>query len=230
MLLNIETIPVVIAIDGPSGAGKGTLSQLVAKTLGFNLLDSGALYRLVALSALNQQADIQNETRIEPIAKHLDVIFDVSGDNTRVILAGEDVTRAIRNENVSMAASVVAAYPSVRTALLQRQKDFARAPGLVADGRDMGTTVFPQAQVKIFLTASAEARAERRCKQLEQKGVSVDMQALIRDIQERDDRDTNRASSPLKPADDAFVLDSTAMTIEQVLSTILQKIDTKLMV
>ena len=215
---------VVIAIDGPSGAGKGTLSQLVAKRLGYHLLDSGALYRLVALSAIKQAADLQDEQVIADIASQLQVRFDVTGDATRVMLAGEDVTDAIRHENVSMSASVVAAYPKVRAALLQRQKDFAQAPGLVADGRDMGTTVFPQAKVKIFLTASAEARAERRYKQLIQKGAAVEMAALIKDIKDRDDRDTNRASSPLKPADDALVLDSTSLSIEQVLSAILAQV------
>lgn len=219
----MNTDAVVIAIDGPSGAGKGTLSQLVAKHFGFNLLDSGALYRLVALSAIKQAADLQDEPRIAAIAGQLQVRFDVTGDSTRIILADEDVTDAIRHENVSMSASVIAAYPQVRAALLQRQKDFAQAPGLVADGRDMGTTVFPQAQVKIFLTASAEARAERRYKQLVEKGVAVGMAELIKDIKDRDDRDTHRSSSPLKPADDALLLDSTSLTIDEVLAAILQR-------
>lgn len=212
---------VVIAIDGPSGAGKGTLSQLVAKKLGYHLLDSGALYRLVALSALKLNVDLQEEHAVAAVASRLDVKFDVSGDITRIFLAGEDVTDEIRRENVSMNASLIAAYPQVRGALLQRQRDFAQAPGLVADGRDMGTTVFPEAAVKIFLTASAEARAERRFKQLQQKGVAVDMKELVEDIKARDARDTQRATSPLKPADDAVILDSTALTIEQVLNAIL---------
>lgn len=220
--MNTESF--VITIDGPSGAGKGTLSQLVAKRLGYHLLDSGALYRLVALSAHKLSINLQDEQAIADVASHLQVKFDVDGDATRIFLVGEDVTDAIRHESVSMNASVVAAYPKVRNALLQRQKNFAQFPGLVADGRDMGTTVFPLAQVKIFLTASAEARAERRYKQLTQKGVAVDMAELIKDIKDRDDRDTNRSVSPLQPADDALVLDSTSMTIEQVLAAILHKV------
>lgn len=221
--MNTDNV-VVITIDGPSGAGKGTLSQLVARHLKYHLLDSGALYRLVALSAHKLNSNLQDEDAIAEIAKALAVKFDVAGDATRILLQDEDVTHAIRDENVSMSASVVAAYPKVRAALLQRQRDFAQAPGLVADGRDMGTTVFPNAQVKIFLTASAEARAERRYKQLLQKGAVVDMAELVRDIKARDERDTQRETSPLKPADDALVLDSTLMTIDQVLNAILNSV------
>lgn len=222
--MNTHAHPVVIAIDGPSGAGKGTLSQLVAKQLGYHLLDSGALYRLVALSALTRHANLQDEQAVADIARHLDVTFDIHGETTCILLAGDDVTNAIRQEAVGMNASVVAAYPSVREALLQRQKDFAQAPGLVADGRDMGTTVFPQAQIKIFLTASAEARAERRFKQLAQKGITVDMADLINDIKERDERDMNRTTSPLRPAADALVLDSTSLSITEVLEKILARV------
>lgn len=213
--------PTVIAIDGPSGSGKGTLSQLLAKKIGFHLLDSGALYRLVALAALKQDDNIQDERQVEQVAAQLDVRFDITDESTRILLSGEDVTSAIRNEIISMNASVVAAYPGVREALLKRQRDFRQLPGLVADGRDMGTTVFPDADIKIFLTASAEARAQRRYKQLVEKGESVDMNALIKDIQERDERDSKRTVSPLKPAADAILLDSTQMTIEEVLEAML---------
>jgi len=200
------------------------MSQLVARHLKYHLLDSGALYRLVALSAHKLNSNLKDEDAIADIASSLQVKFDVDGESTRILLAGEDVTQAIRDESVSMSASVVATYPNVRTALLQRQRDFAQAPGLVADGRDMGTTVFPNAHVKIFLTASAEARAERRYKQLVQKGIEVDMAELVRDIKARDDRDTQRETSPLKPAADALVLDSTLMTIDQVLNAILNTV------
>ena len=213
--------PTVITIDGPSGSGKGTLSQLLAKKIGFHLLDSGALYRLVALAALKQGVNIQDERQVEQVAAQLDVRFDITDESTRILLSGEDVTSAIRNEIISMNASVVAAYPGVREALLKRQRDFRQLPGLVADGRDMGTTVFPDADIKIFLTASAEARAQRRYKQLVEKGESVDMNALIKDIQERDERDSKRTVSPLKPAADAILLDSTQMTIEEVLEAML---------
>ena len=213
--------PTVIAIDGPSGSGKGTLSQLLAKKIGFHLLDSGALYRLVALAALKQGVNIQDERQVEQVAAQLDVRFDITDESTHILLSGEDVTSAIRNEIISMNASVVAAYPGVREALLKRQRNFRQLPGLVADGRDMGTTVFPDADIKIFLTASAEAREQRRYKQLVEKGESVDMNALIKDIQERDERDSKRTVSPLKPAADAILLDSTQMTIEEVLEAML---------
>lgn len=214
----------VVTIDGPSGSGKGTISQLLAQKLGFHMLDSGALYRLTALAADHHNVDLDNEEALEVLAGHLDVQFDTSGEATRIILEGEDVTDAIRVEKVSMDASQVAAQPRVREALLARQRDFRQAPGLVADGRDMGTTVFPQADVKIFLTASAEERANRRYKQLLEKGESVSLPALLEDIRARDDRDMNRSASPLKPAADAIVLDSTVLSIEQVLEKVLEAV------
>lgn len=214
----------VITIDGPSGSGKGTLSYLLAKRLGFHLLDSGALYRLVALAVEKRGVDINDQQQVAKIAAELDVRFD-GEESMCTYLAGEDVTTAIRNEKISMNASVVAAYPLVREALLTRQRAFCQAPGLIADGRDMGTTVFPNADTKIFLTASAQARAERRYKQLLAKGEEVDLASLIKDIEERDERDSKRAVSPLKPAPDAIVLDSTQMSIDEVLDTMLNMVN-----
>lgn len=220
--MNPPSAVTVITIDGPSGAGKGTLSQLLARQLGFYLLDSGALYRLVALAVGQQNVDINSETAVAAVAQRLDVSFDTAGATTRVLLWGNDVTHAIRAEGVSMNASVVAAYPGVRAALLARQRAFRQLPGLVADGRDMGTHVFTDAGKKIFLTASAQARAERRYQQLIAKGEAVDMEVLIKDIQARDERDSSRSISPLKPAADAYVIDSTEMTIDDVLHAMLE--------
>ncbi len=224
LAMNISA-PIVITIDGPSGSGKGTLSQMLARHLGYHLLDSGALYRLVALAAIKKGVDLNSEEAVSQVATGLDVIFSLENDESaQILLEGVTVTDAIRQEAVSMAASKVAAYPSVRAALLERQRVFAVAPGLIADGRDMGTTVFPAAKVKLFLTASAEARAERRYKQLCAKGESVDMAELIRDIRARDERDSNRAISPLKPAGDAVIIDSSAMSIDEVFTKMLAAI------
>lgn len=214
----------VIAIDGPSGAGKGTLSRLVANRLGYHLLDSGALYRLTALAAMNERVDIDDSEAVAKIARHLNVAFEADGTETRILLNDRDVSREIRTEAVSMNASKVAAYPPVREALLQRQRDFRKEPGLVADGRDMGTTVFPDARVKIFLTASPEARAERRYLQLLEKGEKVDVEALAEDIRRRDQQDSERSASPLKPAEDAHCLDSTDLSIDEVLEQILETV------
>ncbi|MDO8344373.1 MAG: (d)CMP kinase [Cellvibrio sp.] len=217
--------PIVITIDGPSGSGKGTLSQMLARHLGYHLLDSGALYRLVALAAMKKGVDLANEQAVSSVAIGLDVIFSLENkESAQILLEGIKVSDEIRQEAVSMAASQVAAYPGVRAALLERQREFAIAPGLVADGRDMGTTIFPTAQVKLFLTASAEARAERRYKQLCLKGESVDMAALVRDIRERDERDSSRTISPLRPAEDAVIIDSTSMTIDEVFTKMLAAI------
>jgi CMP/dCMP kinase len=218
----------VVTIDGPSGSGKGTLSQLLAKQLGFHLLDSGALYRITALASLQNNIDLDNVEAVAGVALNLQIRFDVSGDKTVIFLEDKNVTDAIRSEAISMAASKVAAYPAVRSALLARQRAFATAPGLIADGRDMGTVVFPSAPVKLFLTASAEARAERRYKQLIAKGEIVDKTILVKEIQERDDRDTKRSVSPLVPASDAVIVDSTSMSIEQVFDFMLTEIHKKI--
>jgi cytidylate kinase len=216
----------VITIDGPSGAGKGTLCSLLARQLGWSLLDSGALYRLLAFCAGNHAVDLANEQSLSLLAAHLDVQF-IAGSNgkaQRIILEGDEVTQAIRNERVGAEASQVAALPAVRAALLQRQRAFREAPGLVADGRDMGTVVFPDAPLKVFLTASAEERARRRYLQLKDAGADVTLGSLIDEIRLRDARDTQRVVAPLKPALDAIVLDSTALSIEQVLERILSEV------
>ncbi|UTT84451.1 (d)CMP kinase [Vibrio pelagius] len=218
----------VITVDGPSGAGKGTLCMLLAEKLGFHLLDSGAIYRVLALAAIHHGVDTESEDALVPLATHLDVQFIAEGELVKVILEGEDVSGELRKEETGMAASKVAALPRVREALLRRQRAFSAAPGLVADGRDMGTVVFPNAEAKIFLDASAEERANRRLKQLQGKGLDVKFDDLLSEIQERDDRDRNRPVAPLRPAEDALVLDSTSMNIEQVVEKALHYIESKL--
>lgn len=207
----------VIAIDGPAASGKGTVAQRVAAALGLHYLDSGALYRLVALAAQRAGIPFDDEPAVAALARRLDADFRDGG----VWLAGERVDAAIRTEAVSSAASRVAALPAVREALLERQRAFRAAPGLVAEGRDMGTVVFPRARLKIYLTASAEARAERRYKQLMEKGLGANIQALLRDIRERDARDSARLAAPLKPAEDAIEIDTTELTIQQVVDRVL---------
>lgn len=207
----------VITIDGPSGAGKGTLCKAMADALQWHLLDSGAIYRVLALAALHHQVDVSSEEALVPIAAHLDVRFVSHDGEMEVILEGEDVSTEIRSQDVSNTASRVAAFPRVREALLRRQRGFRELPGLIADGRDMGTVVFPDAPVKIFLDASSEERASRRMLQLQEKGFSVNFERLLSEIKERDERDRNRAIAPLVPAADALVLDSTTISIEQVI-------------
>jgi len=215
----------VITIDGPSGSGKGTVSRLIANQLGWHFLDSGALYRLVALAALNHQLDFSSENEIALIARKLNVEFKVNSgvDEPQILLEGALVGDEIRSEQCGNAASKVAALPAVREALLERQRDFRCSPGLVADGRDMGSVVFPGAELKIFLDASAEERAQRRYKQLKGKGMSANLAALLEDIQVRDARDRNRSVAPLVPAEGAILVDSTAQGIDEVVAAVLEE-------
>jgi cytidylate kinase len=215
------TVP-VIAIDGPSGSGKGTIARRVAGALGYHLLDSGALYRLVALSAQKSGVSLENGAKLAHLAFELDVRFDSDEDGEEQIWLGdENVTGEIRTEEAGAGASAVAQIPAVREALFERQRAFQQPPGLVADGRDMGTQVFPDAVLKVFLTASAEERARRRHKQLKDKGLDVSLAALSRDIEDRDKRDSERSVAPLRPAEDARILDSSGQSIEAVTKTVL---------
>ena len=213
----------VVTLDGPGGAGKGTISYLLAQKLGWHLLDSGAMYRVLALAALQHGISLNDEESLGELAQVLDVEFRPATESPvcEVILEGQNVSHDIRTEEAGNNASIVAALPAVRAGLLARQKAFQETPGLIADGRDMGTVVFPEAPVKIFLTASAEERATRRYKQLKEKGFDVSLRDLCNEIKERDDRDANRAVSPLKPADDAILLDSTELAIEAVFEQVL---------
>ena len=208
----------VIAIDGPTASGKGTIAEIVAKTLGFHYLDSGALYRLVALAAQKSNIALDYEEKLGNIAATLDARFEAG----EISLGTERVTDQIRAEAVGLAASRVASLPGVRTALLQRQRDYRMSPGLVADGRDMGSVVFPDAQLKVFLTATAEARAERRYKQLKQKGIPANIDVLLSELRERDARDASRSVAPLAQTADARLLDSTSLGIQEVAQLILE--------
>jgi cytidylate kinase len=204
----------VITIDGPSGSGKGTISRLLARELGYHFLDSGALYRIVAYAAGRRDIALDDESELVRLIADLDIHFSADGGEDEVQLDGEQVGLAIRSEAAGAGASRVAALPGVRRALLQRQRSFHAAPGLVADGRDMGTVVFPHAELKIFLTASPEERAKRRFNQLKEKGKKVDYAGTLADIQARDERDANRSVAPLRPAEDAVIVDSSELDIE----------------
>ena len=208
----------VITIDGPTASGKGTVAHKVADKLGFHFLDSGSLYRLTALTAIRRATDLHDEHAIAKLAEHLPVSF-AGGE---ILLAHENVSQAIRAEEVGNLASQIAALPTVRQALYALQLGFRKAPGLVADGRDMGTVIFPNAQLKVFLTASVEARAQRRYKQLIDKGFSANMEDLLSDVQARDDRDTHRAIAPLVPAEGAHFLDTSNMTADQAIEQVLK--------
>ena len=202
----------VITIDGPSGVGKGTLAQYLTCKTGFHLLDSGAIYRALAFGAVKNKLALDDVPGLVTLAETLPVEFVA----TSILYEGEDVTSKVRTEEVAGVASTVAVIPEVRAALMARQKAFAESPGLVADGRDMGTVVFPDADLKLYLTASAEIRAERRVKQLKNQGVSANIHQITRDIEERDERDLNRKTAPLKPADDAIIVDTSNLNIEDV--------------
>lgn len=213
------TIP-VLTIDGPSGAGKGTVSRAVAKQLGWHYLDSGSIYRSLAIAVLKAGVELQDIAAIVAVAKEMLLEFDC-GEELTVRLDGEDITPQLGTETTGNTASVVAAYPEVRAVLLQKQKDFQRLPGLVADGRDMGTVVFPEAEYKVYLTASAEERAKRRHKQLIEKGIDANLAQITSEIEERDRRDQERKTAPLAMADDALFIDSSEMTIEEVISAVM---------
>jgi cytidylate kinase len=224
--MNTETQQAqVITIDGPSGSGKGTISQLLAKELGWHFLDSGALYRLLALAADRHAIALDDEASLETLAEYLDVEFVDNGKGgAAIVLESEEVTDSIRTEEAGNAASKVAALPGVRRALLARQRAFREAPGLVADGRDMGTVVFPDATLKFYLTASAEERAQRRYKQLIEKGMDVNLASLVEEIAQRDARDASRTVAPLKPATDAVQIDTTGIGIEGVMEKVIRQV------
>jgi len=218
----------LITIDGPSGSGKGTVCHILAKKLGWHLLDSGALYRILAYAALQQKVALNDAQALADLALTLDVSFVSNGNGVDTLLSAENVGDKLRTEVVAQAASEVASIELVRSALLARQKAFLQQPGLIADGRDMGTVVFPEAKVKVFLDASAEERAQRRFNQLQDKGFNVSIAQILSEIKERDYRDRNRAVAPLRPADDALVIDSTTLTIDQVVDKVLTLTELKL--
>ena len=217
----------IITVDGPSGAGKGTLCYALAEKLGFALLDSGAIYRVTALAALKRAVDLSDEFQLAELARNLNIEFLPVDGEVNIMLDGMNVSSLIRTQEVAEAASKIAVFPQVRAALLQLQQDFAKNEGLIADGRDMGTVVFPNAQVKLFLDASAEERAKRRYKQLQNKGINGNFAQILAEIQERDFRDRNREVAPLKPADDALLLDSTTLSIDEVIAQALVYIQQK---
>lgn len=220
----------VITIDGPSGSGKGTIAQRISTRLGWHYLDSGAIYRVLALNARRHQADLSNGAELADLARRLAVVFieDPQNHDLQVLLEGEDVTQAIRDQSCSQDASTISSLTAVREALLERQRAFCKAPGLVTDGRDMGTVVFPDAEIKIFLDASLEERAQRRYLQLKKQGFDVSLASVVKGLAERDERDINRSISPLLPAADAVHVDTTGLTIEEVIQAVLDQVRKRL--
>ena len=217
----------VITVDGASGTGKGVVTQLVAKALGWNLLDSGAIYRVLALAAIKHELALEDEAALVALANHLDIQFKSSEcfEFPHIFLENQEVTEEIRTEFIGNTASKISRLPGVRLALLEKQRAFRRTPGLVTDGRDMGTVVFPDASLKIFLTASAEERARRRYKQLKEKGINVNLGDLVADLRERDQRDSERAVAPLRPAADAVSIDTDNLNIDEVVARILSEVE-----
>lgn len=217
----------VITIDGPGGSGKGTVSKIIADRFKFNILDSGAMYRVLAYAALKSGIDLTDENKLYELGVSMNLTFSPIEDGVATILDGENISRKIRNEEVGGAASKIATLPKVRLSLLEKQRQFAQLPGLVGDGRDLGTVVFPDAQVKVFLDASAEERANRRVKQLQEKGQPADFAQILSEIKERDHRDRTRPIAPLVPADGALVIDSTSLSIEEVVNLIIDEAKAK---
>jgi cytidylate kinase len=222
----------VICLDGPSGVGKGTICLAIAKKLGWHILDSGSLYRITALQVYRHFPDVDvdslNDSQIVDIARNISISYEQENGDLVILLDGENVTQLIRNEEIGARASQIAAIPAVREALLARQRAFLQKPGLIADGRDMGTVVFPDAAVKIYLTASAEERAQRRYKQLKDKGIDVNLPNLVEELRQRDERDMNRQAAPLKPASDAIIIDTTKLNIEQVTNEVMYWVDKRI--
>lgn len=220
----------VITIDGPSGTGKGTIARKLAQRLGWHMLDSGVLYRVLGLAAIKHQVGLDNAPALEVLAAHLDLQFQFDDKDLepKIILEGENVADKIRTEEISQAASKVSALAGVRKALIERQRAFRELPGLVTDGRDMGTVIFPDAPLKIFLTAGAEERAKRRYKQLKEKGIDANMRDVLKDLTERDERDRNRTIAPLKPAEDAFIVDTTHLSVDAALQVVMKLVEERL--